>query len=224
MSSDCAVSSLAVLDHDVIEAAALNLLPYQHIVTSHAVSKAVELDLLADAPEINRAGSFAVSDLSYGPRFSALIDDLMSDEFRSLVENKFQIRLDPLPRVVTVRGYSSGRADGRVHPDLKDKVITVLLYLNQGWPHQGGRLRVLRSRNLEDCAFEMSPELGNMLIFRRGTNSWHGHLPYEGPRLVVQMNWVRSHGALMREQWRRKMHAWLGANLGRHRSPRSKPS
>jgi SM-20-related protein len=223
MSRDCAVNSLAVLDRGVIEAASVIPVPYLHILASRVVRKEVEEDLLADAPQINRAGSFAISDLSFGAHFSGLIDDLMSDEFRCLVEDKFQIQLGAFPRVLTVRGYSSRRADGHVHPDLKDKVITVLLYLNREWPHRGGRLRVLRSRDLEDCAFEVPPEIGNMLIFRPCTNSWHGHLPYEGPRLAVQMNWVRSQGALMREYWHRKMHALFGANFGRHRSSRPKP-
>jgi SM-20-related protein len=222
MSTDCPLSSLQVLDRGIIENAIVNPDPYPHLLMSHVVRKEVEEDLLVDAPRIDRSGSFAIASLSYGARFRALVEDLMGDEFRALVEEKFQIQLGALPRVLTVRGCSGLRADGHVHPDLKDKVITVLLYLNRDWPHRGGRLRVLRSRDLEDCAHEVSPEIGTMLIFRRGANSWHGHLPYEGPRLALQVNWVRSRSALMREYWHRRMHALFGANLGRHRTARSK--
>jgi hypothetical protein len=75
---------------------------------------------------------------------------------------------------VSVRGNLRRSLDGYVHHDLSDKIISVLLFRNETWKHPGGRLRVLRSRNVEDYALEIFPELGSILIFRRSNRAWHG--------------------------------------------------
>ena len=77
----------------------------------------------------------------------------------------------------TVRGYLQ-RKVGSIHTDSKTKIITVLLYLNDDWSHEGGRLRLLRSgTDLEDYFAEVPPTQGTLLVFRRADNSWHGHKP-----------------------------------------------
>jgi len=32
---------------------------------------------------------------------------------------------------------------------------------------------------------------GTLIAFLRSDHSWHGHLPFEGERRVIQFNWVR---------------------------------
>ena len=57
----------------------------------------------------------------------------------------------------TVRGFVRSR-DGEIHTDSKTKLITVLLYMNEGWESDGGRLRILRSgTDLEDSVAEVPP-------------------------------------------------------------------
>ena len=89
----------------------------------------------------------------------------------------------------TVRGKCR-RKDGKIHTDTESKIITVLLYMNPEWEKDGGRLRLLRSHNIEDKIAEVPPLSGTLLAFRRSDNSFHGHTPFEGERKVIQMNWV----------------------------------
>ena len=46
-----------------------------------------------------------------------------------------------------------------------------------------------------------------MLVFRRSDRSWHGHRPYEGPRRVLQMNYVTSGKALLMSDLRHRLSA-----------------
>jgi Rps23 Pro-64 3,4-dihydroxylase Tpa1-like proline 4-hydroxylase len=37
--------------------------------------------------------------------------------------------------------------DGQIHTDTASKIIAVLVYMNEGWDPEGGRLRLLRGKN-----------------------------------------------------------------------------
>jgi Rps23 Pro-64 3,4-dihydroxylase Tpa1-like proline 4-hydroxylase len=105
----------------------------------------------------------------------------------------------------TVRGECRS-TDGKIHTDSTTKLITVLLYMNEKWDKDGGRLRILRSgTDLEDYVEEVPPHGGTLLVFRRSENSWHGHLPFDGPRRAVQMNWVTDQSVVAREQGRHRL-------------------
>lgn len=100
----------------------------------------------------------------------------------------------------------SAKKDGGIHTDSKTKIITVLLYLNEHWSEEGGRLRLLRNgTDLESYAAEVPPTDGTLLRFLRSNNSWHGHKPYEGPRRAVQFNWVTSEDVVKKEQGRHRL-------------------
>src|SRR5262249_12486065 len=117
-------------------------------------------------------------------------------EFQSVIEEKFAVELGGRPKMYSLRGYTRAK-DGQIHTDSKDKIITVLLYLNENWPHERGRLRLLRNgRNVDDFVAEVAPDNGTLLVFKRSDNSWHGHHPFEGPRRSLQMNWMTSEGSL----------------------------
>jgi SM-20-related protein len=49
------------------------------------------------------------------------------------------------------------------------------------------------------------------LIFRRCDHSFHGHLPFEGERKVIQMNWVTEQRFVDREA---KRHRWSALMKG----------
>ena len=92
----------------------------------------------------------------------------------------------------SLRGYTRAK-DGQIHTNSKDKIITVLLYLNENWQHAGGKLRLLKNgHDVEDYVAEVAPDNGTLLVFKRSDNSWHGHHPFDGPRRSLQMNWMTS--------------------------------
>ena len=117
---------------------------------------------------------------------------------------------------MTVRGHVRGR-DGGIHTDSKDKILTGLLYLNPVWTEAGGRLRLLRDGHdiPESYACEVPPVAGNMVVFRRGDRSWHGHLPSQGRRLSLQFNWVSGEAYARRERARHRISGWLKRLSGR---------
>ena len=109
----------------------------------------------------------------------------------------------------TVRGFVR-KKDGSIHTDSKTKIITVLVYLNNDWDDDGGRLRILRNgTDLENYTDEVSPVNGTLLVFRRSDNSWHGHHPHEGQRRAIQMNWVLNDDVVRTEQGRHFVSTYL---------------
>jgi hypothetical protein len=163
--------------------------PFDYIIVPGFV-RAEALDrILKDYPDIKKRGSFALSTLSYGLVFAQLLEELRGEAFRDAVGKKFSVDLSHTPTMATIRGVC-GAKDGSVHTDTESKILSLLLYMNPEWEKDGGRLRLLRSRNIDDVATEVPPVAGTLLIFRRGNNSFHGHKSFAGQRKVVQVNWI----------------------------------
>ncbi len=181
--------------------------PFPHLIVPGFLLPAGQAAVAADYPEISEAGSFPIGDLRIGPRFRAFLAELEGPEFRAAIERAFDIDLAGRPTMVTVRGHARPR-DGRIHNDSRTKLITVLVYMNEAWEAEGGRLRLLRSSDsLDDVVAEVPPQAGTLLAFRVTDNSWHGHLPVAGPRRVVQLNWVESAAVVRRERARHGLSA-----------------
>ncbi len=186
--------ALRSLDMEALKATPVTKEPFEFVVVPGFVRSAVQADINRDYPKIAESGSFPVAQVSYGPHFRDLLDEMASDEFRVAFEEKFGVDLAGRPHTVTVRGRCSPK-DGRIHTDTKSKILTLLIYMNPEWEHSGGRLRLLRSAdNLDDVITEVPPDAGTLIAFRRSENSWHGHKPYSGERRVIQFNWVTSEG------------------------------
>ena len=168
--------------------------PFAFFVVPGFVRPEILADIHRDYPKIAEGGSFPVAQVSYGPRFRDLLDEMASDEFREAFEEKFGVDLAGRPHTVTVRGRCSPK-DGRIHTDTQSKILTLLIYMNPEWEHSGGRLRLLRSGDdLDDVITEVPPDAGTLIAFKRSDNSWHGHKPCSGERRVIQFNWVTSEG------------------------------
>ena len=179
---------------DAFRATPLVREPFQHLIVPGFVGPAALSAINADYPKISTSGSFPVDQVSFGPAFQTMLDDLEGDEFRVAFEEKFQLDLEGRPTVTTVRGRCDAR-DGKIHTDSTSKIITVLLYLNESWENAGGRLRLLRSADdLHNFIVEVPPVAGTLLAFKRSDNSWHGHEPFAGERRVIQFNWLTSEG------------------------------
>jgi SM-20-related protein len=204
MQPETVSAGAGVLDLERVRCAELNTRPFDYIIASNFIRPEWENRLITDFPHIEKGGSFPLSSVKMGADFSQLIDALNHVHFRRAVEEKFSVKLEGRPTIFTVRGYCR-RADGKVHTDSESKIITVLLYMNPSWANQGGRLRLLNRANINDVATEVSPDVGTLLIFRRCDHSYHGHLPFEGERKVIQMNWVTEQKYADREF---KRHKW----------------
>lgn len=183
--------------------------PFDFLIVPGFLRDEPRARLNGDFPDIAKPGSFPVSEVRFGPNFGALLDELQGPAFQMAVEDKFGIGLDGRPTMVTVRGRCQ-KKDGRIHTDSDTKIITVLIYMNQGWESETGRLRLLRSADdLSDMITEVPPEWGTLLAFRRSHNSYHGHRPFVGERRAIQLNWVTEAAVVEHELARHRMSARL---------------
>jgi SM-20-related protein len=199
---------LAMLDEAAITSAELRHDPYDFFFVEQALPIRLKEDVLTDAPCIPDRGSYALPDLRYGRHFEGVIRDLLSDRFRHIIEKKFDIELSNCPPCIVMMGNTSGHYnEGYAHPDSRHKIITVLLGFSREWPYERGRLRVLRSPDREDCAFEFAPEFGRMLAFRVCPYSWHGFLPQKGQRMSLQLCYVDSDWYVRKEYLRHRISA-----------------
>ena len=200
---------LSMLDLERFRATPVTREPFEFLVVPGFIRAEARAVIDKDYPGVGRAGSFPLPEVTYGPAFAKLIEEMRSEEFRKAFEEKFNIDLTNRPNMITVRGRCDEK-DGKIHTDSETKIITILVYMNSGWEAAGGQLRLLRSgTNLEDVILEVPPTEGTLLAFRRSNNSWHGHKPFFGPRRVIQFNWVTSEAVVRREQNRHRFSAWM---------------
>lgn len=183
--------------------------PYPHLFVPGFVHPAALIAIERDFPVIRKGGSYPLPALRYGPAFAALVAAVESDQMRQQIEQKFGLVLTGRPTLVTVRGMIRP-GDGTIHTDSTTKLITMLIYLGSRWDGTGGCLRVLRgSSDLTDYVLEIPPVGGNMLVFQRSDISYHGHLPAQGDRHVLQVNWITDVATRDYELARHRRSAWL---------------
>lgn len=182
--------------------------PFDFLIVPGFVKREAEQSLSRDFPRISQPGSFPTSELEFGSAFESLLKELRGPEFEAAVSGKFKVNLSTRPTMVTVRGRCR-KKDGQIHTDTASKIITILIYMNESWEGDGGRLRLLRSQDLEDMVAEVLPEWGMLVAFRRSDNSFHGHKPFEGERRVIQLNWCTDQEVVDHELARHRRSARL---------------
>ena len=198
---------MTYLNLDALKATPVVREPFDYLILKDFVRPEQAAAIGRDYPAIDKPGSFTPEDVGVHGALAGLIAELNGPEFRAAVEKKFGLDLSPYPTLFTVRGVC-GADDGQIHTDSKTKIVTVLLYLNEAWAPDGGRLRLLRGGdNLDDVITEVPPDFGALLVFVRSDNSWHGHKPFAGPRRVLQMNWVTSNRSAAWHQFRHRVSA-----------------
>ena len=204
----------SIIDIEAFRNAPLTREPFLCAMVPGFVKTSALPGIEADFPRIELPGSFPLPTLQYGPTFRDFINALQGPEFKQAVEEKIGVDLSGRPTMVTVRGRSRA-SDGQIHTDSKPKLVTVLIYMNRKWEAPGGRLRLLRSPdNLYDVIAEVPPDEGTLLIFKNQPNAWHGFQGFEGPRKVIQLNWVTDAGVVWREQTRHKVSAFFKRLVG----------
>lgn len=191
-------------DFDALERTPLEHDPFDYVVVPEFLASERFRDALSDYPEVPGPGSHPPTELEIRGHFEALVEELRGPKFRAAIERKFGLDLTGRPTMYTVRGFVRER-DGAIHTDSESKIVTVLLYMNERWENDAGRLRLLRSGdNLEDYVAEVPPYGGTLLAFRRSDRSWHGHKPVSGRRRAIQLNWVASQAVADLEQARHR--------------------
>ncbi len=164
-------------------------------------------DLERDFPRYSSAGFFPYAADDCGPSMNALVEQLTLPEFASEIGRRLGIEnLGQYPALVTLCRLLN-RRHGTIHTDSKSKIATALLYLNGRWPDTSdGCLRFLtRIDDIDSLAApELKPLYGEFAVFKRCDNSFHGHLPFEGERRVVQIAWLTSEDEKLRKTKRGK--------------------
>jgi SM-20-related protein len=213
--SEAAAPAALSIDLDALRRTPLIESPFPYAIVPHFVRGAALDGIRGDFPAIAHPGSFPLDTLSYGPAFARFMADLQGAAMTDVVAEKFAMDLSRSPTMVTVRGQSRA-ADGKIHRDSRTKLITALIYMNDEWESDKGRLRLVRdAERLDDVIAEVPPERGTLLIFRNDLNAWHGFEPFAGPRRVIQLNWVRDAGVVRREQNRHRVSAFFKRLRGR---------
>jgi len=196
---------MGYLNIEAFRATPLKTDPYDYIVVPEFVRPERFREVTDDYPSVPGPGSHPLTELTIGERFQALLDEMNGSDFRHAVEEKFGMDLLSRPTMFTVRGECRA-TDGKIHTDSTTKLITVLLYMNEQWDKDGGRLRILKSgSDLNDYVEEVAPHGGTLLAFRRSDRSWHGHESFDGRRRAIQMNWVTDKSVVAREQGRHRI-------------------
>jgi len=181
---------MSQINLDVLRSAPLQTDPFDYLVAPGFIGADELARINNDYPAIDTAANHALENLTYGPAFRSLMEELQGPEFATAMGEKFSLDLASMPTTVTVRKFCE-RTDGNIHTDHKSKVITVLVYFNKNWDYEEGQLRLLRSGDdIENYAVQVPPLGGTLLAFRRTGHSWHGHTRFVGERRMVQVNFL----------------------------------
>jgi hypothetical protein len=126
--------AMSLINLEAIRNAELQTDPFDFMVAPGFLSPDVLARVNADYPAIDTAANHALENLSCGPQFATLMEEMQGEAFASALGEKFDMDLASLPNTVTVRKFCE-RTDGNIHTDHKSKVITVLVYFNEKWEH-----------------------------------------------------------------------------------------
>jgi len=191
--------------------------PFHFLIARGQLDDADRPALLADFPRYGSAGFFPYEAADCGPAMRGLVDEMRAPAFAEALGRKLGIeRLGERPTLATLSD-SLNRRHGTLHTDSHSKVATALLYFNETWPHgSAGCLRLLaRGDDIEAMiAPEILPLYGTMVAFARADDSWHGHLPFEGERRVLQVAWLTSEDELRRKQKLGAFSRWFKKLVG----------
>ena len=118
----------SVLDESVLAAMEVRHDPYDYAFVENVMPASMKEEILADSPVIPHRGTYGVPNLRYGPKFDAVLKDLLNPRFRKIVEQKFGVDLSKGYPTMVMMGSTTGHYnEGYAHPDSKHKLFTVLL-------------------------------------------------------------------------------------------------
>ena len=182
--------------------------PFPFLIAQDQLPAESERELERDFPKYTGAGFFPYEEKDCGASINRLVGDLTDPSVATAVGAKLGIdNLGQYPTLVTLCRALNKR-HGTIHTDSRSKIATALLYLNDTWPDTSAAcFRFLkRIDSIDDTlAPEVKPLYGNFVVFKRADNSFHGHLPFEGERRVIQVAWLTSEEEKLRKTKRGKL-------------------
>ena len=182
--------------------------PFAFVIADGQLPASAREVLNQDFPRYSGAGFFPYAREDCGPSINRLVDEITAPAFADALGERLGIpHLGGYPTLVTIC-RSLNKRHGTIHTDSRSKVATALLYLNESWPDTSdGCFRFLnRIDDIDDLAApEIKPLYGALAAFKRADNSFHGHLPYEGERRVIQVAWLTSEEEKARKTQRGKL-------------------
>jgi Rps23 Pro-64 3,4-dihydroxylase Tpa1-like proline 4-hydroxylase len=124
--------------------------------------------------ELIGMGSNTVSHVAgLSPVWRQLATDLLSSRYRAAMSRLTGIDVSKLRMEINAFHYGPGAWLGP-HVDLADKIVTHVLYFNSTWNvANGGCLKILRSADMNDSAYVVTPIVGTSAILVRSDKSWH---------------------------------------------------
>lgn len=179
-----------ILKLDALRNAPVAQTPYPYFVVENSILDSEVQSVIRDFPFLKQGGSFNLEDVEIKPHFDRLLKSVDTPEFRRILTDKFAVDVMEHPMMITLRGYSRQK-DGRIHTDSKTKLLTILIYLNESWEAETGRLRILNNAtDMNDYVAEINSGPGDLVAFKVTENGWHGYIPYEGQRQSIQINFL----------------------------------
>jgi Rps23 Pro-64 3,4-dihydroxylase Tpa1-like proline 4-hydroxylase len=107
------------------------------------------------------------------PAWARLAHQLLSPAYREAMSRLTGLDLSAAPLEVNVIHYGPNCWLGP-HVDLKEKILTQVLYFNETWRRDhGGYLNILNSSEATAVAGEILPLVGNSAVLVRSRDSWH---------------------------------------------------
>jgi len=186
--------------------------PFPFFIVRNQLPLDIADELEHDFPRYRSAGNFPFDPADCGPSINALVEELTSPSFANAIGKRLSIPdLGRYPTLVSM-SRSLNKRHGTIHTDSRSKIVTALLYLNPEWAQtSAGCLRFLE--RFDDIASMLVPEIrplyGTLATFRRADNSFHGHLPYQGERRVIQVAWLTSEEEKLRKTRRGRMSRFI---------------
>jgi hypothetical protein len=191
--------------------------PFPLVIAEGLLPDAKRPALHDDFPDYASAGFFPYAETDCGPSIRTLVAELTAPAFADALGGVLGIdQLRQYPTLVTL-AKSFNRRHGTIHTDSSSKVASALLYLNPQWPDTSdGCLRFLRRIDDIDAVIvpEIRPMYGALAAFKRTDHSFHGHLPYEGERRVIQVAWLTSNEEKDRKIRSGRLSRWVKRLVG----------
>src|SRR5438552_19107560 len=98
---------VSMLDLERFRTTPLTREPFEFLIVPEFVKTEARAAIDKDYREVARAGSFPLREVTYGPAFAKLIEEMRCAEFRKAFEAEFDVDLHTRPDLIAVRGCGS---------------------------------------------------------------------------------------------------------------------